>query len=118
MGLFSKINSKYIEQFYYKEFDEKYKLYSLSYIGISVESMLDLHQQLHWALMKKRDLKFRREELEPLLIASLSRNNCPIELKYFKNPILIYRYADVTPSHPDYNKIWKQLEDQKLINNN
>jgi hypothetical protein len=97
VGLYSRVNARYIKTFYAKEFDQDWKTYGGNAGSEIVSLLVMLHDRILWRLNGKRDIEVDGPEGLALLVEAIDRNRIPVGPNEVLIPAMVYDAYKVAP---------------------
>lgn len=109
MGLFGKVNDRYIKSFYFREFDKDWKIYgNIPQLDV-FDVLIDIHRTILGKLNSKKDIFVDGPDGLALLVDSMIRNHIPVDPKSILIPTMVQNRYGITPASPDFKKFVKEM---------
>lgn len=109
MGLYSRVNDRYIKSFYSREFDKEWKIYGNIPQFDVFDVLIDIHRTILSKLNSKKDIFVDGPDGLALLVDSMIRNNIPVDPKAILVPVMVQNRYGATPASRDFKKFVQQM---------
>jgi hypothetical protein len=115
MGLFGKVNDRYIKTFYSREFDKDWKIYGNIPQFDVFDVLIEIHRSILAKLNSKKDIFVDGPDGLALLVDAMIRNKIPVDPKAILVPTMVQNRYGVTPASPDFKKFVQEMVDSGEI---